>query len=254
LMLLDLDLPGQPHLRFLGTTTSTNDDAQDWARNGAPDGATVVADHQTAGRGRTGRTWDSPPGKNLLLSHVVRASVDNLRFLPLMGALACRESVERYLPDQAVVIKWPNDILVGRHKVAGILAELETEPAPAGILGMGINIDMDEEDFPSDLRRPAASFRTLGANVKRRVVLATVLERLDRWRKVLQATPGMLVEAYVSHCVTLGRRVRVQPPGQAWFTGTARSIAHDGRLVVEDDTGRARHVEAGDVDPADEQV
>ena len=222
----------------LPETTSTNDAAKKWAEEGAPDGAVVIADHQTAGRGRLGRSWHSPPGVNLYLSKIYRASFD---LLPLQGALATRETVQKYLPpDLTAAIKWPNDILVGDYKVAGILCELFEDFA---LTGIGINVNMT--DFPQDLRRPASSLRLLaGAEHDRDAVLKTVLDRLDHWN----SNPAEVVGAFTNHCITLGREVTVTLPGREPLAGTAIGLNERGALILKDQSGVEHTIEAGDVD------
>jgi BirA family biotin operon repressor/biotin-[acetyl-CoA-carboxylase] ligase len=222
----------------LPETTSTNDAAKKWAREGAPDGAVVIADHQTSGRGRLGRTWHSPPGVNLYLSRIYRGDYD---LLPLQGALAAREAVQAHLPaDLQASIKWPNDILVDDYKVAGILCELSDE---AAVIGIGINVNMTE--FPEDLRRPASSLRMLaGAGQDRDAVLKTVIDRLDHWRN----NPGKVIDTFTSHCVTLGREVTVTLPGKEPLIGTALRLNDRGALILKDQSGVEHTIEAGDVD------
>jgi len=230
-------------VRHLKETTSTNDAARQWTREGAPDGATVVADHQTAGRGRLGRSWHSPPGVNLYLSQIHRGPFDQPTLLPLLGALATREAVQKHLPpDLTAAIKWPNDILVDKYKLAGILCELADEVI---IIGIGININMTENDFPEDLRHPAASLRMLcGTQLDRDAVLKTILDCLGYWRN----NPGMLIDNFARHCISLGRKVEVSLPGREAFTGTAVRLDEKGALIVEDLNGDAHCIEAGDVD------
>jgi BirA family biotin operon repressor/biotin-[acetyl-CoA-carboxylase] ligase len=249
-ILRELTVPGRPHLRVLRTTTSTNDDAAEWARQGAVDGATVVADQQTGGRGRLGRSWISPPGVNLYLSQVILAPVNRLRLIPLMGGMAVHDAVAEALPASLEAgIKWPNDILVSGSKVAGVLAEMVTEP-PAGILGIGINLNMEEEEFSADLRRPGTSLMVLcgGQEQNRRQFLQRLLEHLDTWRSRLHDTPEKLVERFTQRCLTLHKRVEVSLPGEAPFSGQAVAIDPDGALLVRDASGTTHRVEAGDVD------
>jgi BirA family biotin operon repressor/biotin-[acetyl-CoA-carboxylase] ligase len=222
----------------LPETTSTNDAAKKWAKEGAPDGAVVIADHQTAGRGRLGRSWHSPPGVNLYLSRIYRASFD---LLPLQGALATREAIQTHLPsDLTAAIKWPNDILVDEYKVAGILCELFED---AAVIGIGINVNVTE--FPQDLRRPASSLRMLtGAEQDRDALLKTVLDRLDYWN----SNPDKVVGVFTDHCITLGQQVKVSVPGREALTGVAVRLNEKGALIVEDETNVAHCIEAGDVD------
>jgi BirA family biotin operon repressor/biotin-[acetyl-CoA-carboxylase] ligase len=218
--------------------TTSNDAARKWAQEGAPDGAVVVADHQTAGRGRLGRTWHSPPGVNLYLSRVCRGPAD---LLPLQGALAVREAVQTRLPsDLTAAIKWPNDILVDEYKVAGILCELLDD---AAIVGIGINVNMTE--FPEDLRRPASSLRMLcGAEQDRDALLQTVIDRLDHWRK----NSAQVIDTFTGHCITLGGEVTVTLPGREPLTGTAVRLSERGALILRDQSGDLHSIEAGDVD------
>lgn len=225
----------------LPQATSTNDAAKKWAKEGAPDGAVVIADHQTAGRGRLGRSWHSPPGVNLYLSRIYR---DRFDLLPLLGALATREAVQSFLPpDLNAAIKWPNDILVGEYKIAGILCELFDE---AAVIGIGINVNVTE--FPKDLRRPASSLRLLsGSEQDRDAVLTTVLDRLDYW----ESNPGEVIDVFTDHCITLGRQVKVSVPGREILTGIAERLNETGALIIEDESGEIHCIEAGDVDMLD---
>ncbi len=228
-------------VRRLEQTTSTNDEARKWAQAGAPDGATVVADHQTAGRGRLGRNWHSPPGVNLYLSRILRGRFDQPTLLPLAAALATREAIQAHLPpDLTAAIKWPNDILVSERKVAGILCELSEDVV---IIGIGINVNMTE--FPPDLRRPATSLCLIsGAEQDREAVLETVLVRLDHWR----ANTDLVIGEFTRRCVTLDQKVTVSRQGQAPLTGTAVRLDEQGALIVEDHRGAIHCIQSGDVD------
>lgn len=234
-------------VRRLKEATSTNDEARKWARQGAPDGATVVADHQTAGRGRLGRSWHSPPGVNLYLSQIHRGPFAQPTLLPLLGALVTREAIQKHLPpDLTAAIKWPNDILVDKYKLAGILCELFEDVV---IIGIGININMTESDFPQDLRRPATSLRMLcGTEQDCDAVLKTILDCLAHWREQYRSNPELLIETFARHCITLGRKVKVSIPGRQPITGTAVRLNEEGALMVEDQNGDAHCIEAGDAD------
>jgi len=229
--------------------SSTNDLARQRGLAGAADGITIVADAQTAGRGRRGRHWRSAPGVNLYLSQVVRTNPAQAGLIPLVGALAARETIATELgPGFDVVLKWPNDLLVDGSKLAGILVEwIDTDP-PFGILGIGINVNAARADLPVSPRWPASSLGLLtGHDHDRQALLARMLAALQRWRDILEICPGRLVQALRVHCVSLGRGVRVHMPGQKDFEGTAVRVDPDGVLVVQ--TGGAeRRVVAGDVD------
>ncbi len=245
-----LFLPERKHLRILSKTTSTNDAAKRWARDGARDGAVVVADCQTAGRGRSDRSWHSPPGLNLYISYIIRSSLQFLRLAPILGVVAVREAIQTQLPAACKpVIKWPNDILVHGAKIAGILIEIETQPDPFCIVGIGINVNADICQLPPAPRTRASSLRIeSGRIMDRNVVLASVVEQLDNHRQRLALGGSGLLEAFTSHCISLGKQVRVNIPGHDPFLATACGLDHQGRLLVQDHENRCIPIIAADVD------
>ncbi len=247
----DLASVSRDGLRVLDTTGSTNDEARAWIEQGASDGSTVVADVQTCGRGRAGRSWHAPAGVNLSLSQIFIAPPEHLRLVPIVGALAARAAIAAHLPCMyRVGIKWPNDILILNLKIAGILGELVPEPTMAAVLGIGVNVNTRSEQFPGDLRRPAASLRMLtGRKVARVDLLDTLLGQLDFYRELWRTSPRLLVAEFAGHCLTLGKRVLVHPPGGEAFEATAHGIAPDGILLCRDDHQNEIAVTAGDVDP-----
>ena len=154
-------------------TGSTNDDARELARDGAPHLTTVVADRQTAGRGRRGRTWIAQPGEALLASWVVRPAipVEQWSVLPLIVGVACVEAV-RARTKVDCMLKWPNDLMVGERKLGGIL--VEAEPPRFAVAGVGLNATAT--DFPDDLRTPPTSLAVEGAmRLDRADLLAAIL-------------------------------------------------------------------------------
>ena len=207
---------------------------------GAPEGAVAVCDEQTSGRGRLGRAWQAPPGTSILASIVLRPPADRrLPELSLVGGMAVADAVEQALGLTAQ-IKWPNDVMVNRRKVAGVLAEARDG---AVVLGIGINVNQAREQLPADTRTPAASLRTVdGVQRERAPVLATLLERLeahyDGWREDgLDAVYDFLG----ARDFLRGRRVTVD--GRE---GYAVRIDRHGRLEVETEDG-LRAVESGEV-------
>ena len=184
---------GRPrlHLRSVG---STNQRARELAAAGAPHGALVTAAEQTAGRGRQGRPWVTPPGRALLMSLVLR---EWPRLLPLAAGVAVAEECG---PDAA--IKWPNDVLVGAGKVAGILAE--GRPREGWIvLGVGVNVALRPDDLPPELRTTASGLGRPPAALE--PSLASLLERLQHW---LAASPEQILEAVRARDALAGREVR----------------------------------------------
>jgi BirA family biotin operon repressor/biotin-[acetyl-CoA-carboxylase] ligase len=152
---------GSPHRHF-ARTDSTNTRARELAAAGAPHGTVVTASEQTAGRGRQGRTWAAPPGKALLYSAIVRPLEEHHVMLPLAVPLAVCEAAEQLNPDLECKVKWPNDIHVNGRKLSGVLIEARPQDGWA-VIGVGLNLFIQEDEFPPDLRATAISiFSTSG--------------------------------------------------------------------------------------------
>ncbi len=236
-------------LLYRPVTPSTMDLASREAHEGAPHGTVVLAEEQTAGRGRRGRSFYSPAGKNLYFTLVLRCPVEVHRRLPLIVPVAVCTAIQAELPSAR--IKWPNDIWIGDRKAAGMLIDGELTSAGAVALpGIGINVNADPTVVP-ELREIATSLaRELGREVAREPLLARVCNELE---PLLQATGGHLLQEYRSRSSTLGRGVLVSPVGGGPFEGTAVAIEDDGSLVVERLDGTTEVVTAADVSvrPAD---
>ncbi len=228
---------------------STNDRARELADAGAAHGEVVIAESQTAGRGRRGRTWSSPAGRNLYLSVVLRPSLPPQRApeLTLVASVAACEACRKAGVDTG--IKWPNDLLVGGRKVAGILTELSAEADAVHwvVLGLGVNLNSGPEDFPEDLREVATSLAIeRGQPVPRALFAAALLSELEQWLD-LHAAEGFdpIRAAWRDRSVTLGREVRVDGDGGE-ISGIAEDIDSSGALLVRGAAGLSRVV-AGDV-------
>ena len=216
---------------------STNAVVADRARDGAPHGLVVVAEHQTAGRGRLDRAWETPARAALTFSVLLRPRVPapEWPWLPLLAGhalvIALRET------EVPAGLKWPNDVLVGERKIAGILMErVETHDGAAAVLGIGLNVSTSEAELPVDTATSVAL--ATGSAPDRTELLARVLGRLADEYDAWQAAEGptrteTLRAAYTEACVTIGQEVRVELPGGEVRTGTARGIDSDGRLVVD---------------------
>lgn len=234
----------------LQTSPSTNAELARRCRAGAGAGLVVVAEHQTAGRGRLDRVWTTPPRAALTFSFLVApAQVPTYRWpwLPLLTGLAVAESVRR-AGDVACGLKWPNDVLVEDRKLAGILVErVETDRGPHAVVGVGINVSTTTGELPAG----ATSLVLEGAaTTDRSVLLRDVLRTFEPLYRQWQAEAGDVArglrEAYRSRCLTLGRRVRVELPDGGRVVGEAVDVDEDGRLVVA--SGDAlTSVGAGDV-------
>ncbi len=235
---------GDRPFRFYPKVGSTNDQAREWLINGAPIGACVVADQQTQGRGRMGRTWETPPNSAIALSVILNPPQEALSQVMMLGALAVAETLAA-LGAADVGIKWPNDVLLNGLKVCGVLAESEWhEQALRGvILGIGLNVRVNFSGSP--LAYTATSIETeLGHAVDRIDVLATLLGRIDAWSAQLGS--GALYEAWRARLITLGDRVSVSY-GIHTYEGMAVNVLADGALVIEDSNGTRHTIYAGDV-------
>ena len=221
---------GTPRLH-LRETDSTNERARALARRGAPHGTLVTAAAQTAGRGRQGRTWTAPAGRALLMSLVLR---DWPPLLPLAAAVAVADVAGAGGAD--ISIKWPNDVLLGRGKLAGILVEARPQDGWA-VLGIGMNVAVRRDDLPVELRERAAVLALDPAAIE--PTLAALLDALDA-RLALE--PPALLDAYRARDALLGRRVRWQR-GE----GTAAGVDESGRLLVDAADGERVALDAGEI-------
>ncbi|MEV4488892.1 biotin--[acetyl-CoA-carboxylase] ligase [Micromonospora coxensis] len=249
-------------------TDSTNADAVRAARAGEPEGLVVVAERQTAGRGRRGRVWQSPARAGIATSVLLRPGVavaergwppapaTGYGWLPLLAGVALVEAVAR-LAELEAGLKWPNDLLVGDAKCGGILAEAVPGESPAQppaiVLGIGLNVTLRADELPENpTGLPATSLQLAGAAATDRdpllrALLRSLAEWYDRWRTAGgdPVTSG-LRDAYLASCATVDRRVRVLLPDGGELTGRAVGVDVDGQLLVETADGR-RALAAGDV-------
>lgn len=235
-------------VHLLATTTSTNDEAKRGARSGAPHGATWIAEAQTAGRGRLGRTWTSPPGESLLFSVLVRLDLAPAKIprVALVAGLAVRDAVARAAPAAEVQIKWPNDVLVGGRKVAGVLVEAVTSGSRTDAVVVGIGVNVHTRVFAPEIERSATSIALASpaSAPDRAVVLADVLSALDRDLHVVGGRGLGLVRARIEAADALaGRPVRSDSGDE----GTACGIDDDGRLLVKREEGTLARWSSGEV-------
>lgn len=232
---------------------STNLRAAEAARRGVDEGYLVVADYQTAGRGRMGRRWEAPPGSSLLVSVVLRPTVPTrlVPLVPLLTGLALAEVIDGYCLEHTVGLKWPNDLLVDDAKVAGVLLERAADGLSTGggtpvVVGVGVNVDWRGlEREGSEARWSLAE--AIGAGVDRWRLLAGLVGVLSRRYDDWHADPTGFLPAYRDRCVTIGHRVRVDVPNGRAVTGQATGVAEDGRLTVATDAGETERLAAGDV-------
>jgi BirA family biotin operon repressor/biotin-[acetyl-CoA-carboxylase] ligase len=237
---------GKP-MHLVASSPSTSDEAKHAARAGAPHGATWVAEQQTAGRGRQGRAWLSTPGENLLFSVLVRTACVPSRLPPiaLAAGLAVRDAVAIAAPESAPMLKWPNDVLVGGKKVAGVLVEAITAGSRVEAVIVGIGINVLTRDFPPEIADQATSIALVAATPPdRAAILADVIAALDRDLHVVLARGLGLLRARLEAVDALrDRRVR----SDSGDVGIASGIDDDGRLVVRRNDGISVRWNAGEV-------
>jgi BirA family biotin operon repressor/biotin-[acetyl-CoA-carboxylase] ligase len=227
---------------------STNATAAARARQGAPEGLVVATEHQTAGRGRLGRTWETPARSSLTFSVLLRPRVDPHAWpwLPLLTGHAVAAALRA--AGVPADLKWPNDVLVDDRKVAGILLErVETPAGPSAVVGVGLNVSQESADLPV----PTATSLLLAAGPQgpvpdRTALLGELLARLWREYATWQTDPGSLAARYRALCSTVGRAVRVELPDAPPLEGTATGVDEAGRLLVSGPDGEVA-VGAGDV-------
>ncbi len=228
---------------------STNTLAMELARDNAPEGAVVIAEAQSGGKGRLGRTWISPRG-NLYVSVVLRPDLSPYRapLVTLAGAIAAAWAIRKQLDIQAK-IKWPNDIMIGERKVGGILTEMNAEPDRVKylVLGIGINVNVELQALPPDIGLLATSLLSeTGSKIDRVAFLNGLLAELERWYTLLLESDAAVLSEWESLNMTTGRRVAVKGHDGV-LEGLARGIDREGRLIVELDDGAIHNVASGDV-------
>lgn len=245
---------GFPHHHF-ARTDSTNTRARELAAAGAPHGTVVTAGEQSDGRGRQGRTWTAPPDKALLYSAIVRPLEERHAMLPLSVPLAVCEAAEELQPTIECRVKWPNDVLVDRRKLAGILIEARPQDGWA-VIGVGLNLTISPHEFPPDLRDTAISlfgsvggegdprrslpkFATEGVTLSPSTAAQVLSRHLDRW---VQAEPDAVLAEWRTRDALLGREV-------AWDggSGVADGVDDRGYLLVVTPGGDRVAVGAGEV-------
>jgi len=229
------------------TIDSTNDEARRLASRGEPEGAVAAADSQTAGRGRSGRAWITPPGAAIAMSIVLRPRVSANRTtqIALLGGLAVLEGIRRVV-DLPMQIKWPNDVLVRGKKVAGVLAEASFagDKMEYVVLGIGVNVN-DGPPPDSNLEYAATSLATeSGSALDRESVMNAILSAFAE-RYPLLGTPA-LSALWSNHLAMRGQPVRVIGLAET-IVGTLESVTDEGAIVVRFDDGSSRTILAGDV-------
>lgn len=241
------DCPWKEQVILLDTVESTNVTAQQLAAQGAPHGTVVLAEHQTAGKGRLGRSFVSPDGMGIYCSVILRLpkSPENLFYLTPMAAEAVRRAI-RQTTGLAPQIKWVNDLVLDGRKLCGVLTQLQcgTAGETAVILGIGINCRQQPEDFPEELRQIATSLEQgLRQPVDRELVTAELLRQLHA---ATEDAPTPWLDSYRRHCLTLGQDVQLIQ-GDTRRTAHADDIDAQGALLVTLPDGSRERVFSGEV-------
>ena len=238
---------GKGEVCFLPRVDSTNSRLKRMAAEGAPHGSLCIAEEQTAGRGRLGRTWVSQPGTGLWQSVLLRPELppEKAPLLTFCAALAMAQAVES-CTGLTPGIKWPNDLVLGGKKICGILLELSAEPEQIEYVVAGVGLNVLRGAVPPELTGQAASLEDFTAPPLRRRILCAYLAALEAASDAVAAGGWeAIAEDYKARCVTLGSRVRVS--GALCCEGTAEDVDGDGALWIREDGGQRRRVLSGDV-------
>lgn len=229
---------------------STNNCARRLAEEGEEEGTLVVAEEQTGGKGRRGRSWTASKGRNIMMTLLLRPKIrpEHASRLTLLMAMAVAEGI-RKTTGLSAGIKWPNDVVVDGKKVCGILTELSTEVDYVNYVVIGAGINVNQEHFPDEISEVAGSLcQKTGEKIKRAKLAAAVLEELERLYEIFLKTEDLsaLYESYNLRCVNIGHEIRVLEPGKE-YTGTTDGINARGELVVRKADGTLTEVYAGEV-------
>ncbi|MFQ5949682.1 MAG: biotin--[acetyl-CoA-carboxylase] ligase [Nitrospiria bacterium] len=230
---------------------STNRVALEMASDGMPGGLVILAESQEKGRGRLDRRWFSPAGANIYLTLLLRPYLPEREFplFSMAASLGLVDGIQR-VTGLTPEIKWPNDILINDKKLAGILLQSTTtggETTPL-VIGVGVNVNLDPDDFPPDLKQSAISLKAvLGHSVNRSDLVCVILEMLSEQIFLLQeGKKDLLIKRIRNECRTLGKRILVNTPRQV-FEGVAEQIEADGALLVRMGDGSRRRILIGDI-------
>ena len=237
-------------IRYFSRIDSTNQYAKRIAEEGAPDGTLIIADEQTAGKGRSGRTWVTPPAEAIAFTLLLRPklSPDRISMVTLVMGLAVTNAVNS-LYDVSAGIKWPNDVVIKGRKLCGILTEMSAEVRQVNYIVIGVGINANLTSFPEEIREIATSLRLeLGCDINRAELIARVMTEFERLYAEFEAQGDLsaVMQEYNELCLNAGSKVRVLDPNGE-YTGTSRGINSMGELLVETEDGQIQEVYAGEV-------
>lgn len=239
-------------MRGYETIDSTNAKAADWAHAGAPEGSVVVAEYQSAGRGRQGRTWTAKKGQNLMFSVVFRprTEAERLGLLVVAASVAVAETIDEVVAPHTTALKWPNDVLLEGRKTCGMLLESSIPgPEEVSVVVLGVGLNVNQTAFPDELTDTATSLRlTTGRTVPRVPLFSRLLQQLERRYDGVEAgTDRPIRAAFEDRLEGLNKQAtfRSTETGRT-MTGTVRGITETGALRLETEDGMER-IHAGEV-------
>lgn len=229
---------------------STNTYAKKLGEQGASHGTLVVADRQTAGRGRRGRAWESPSGSSIYMSILLRPDTkpDQAPMLTLVMAQSVAEAI-RHVTGEEALIKWPNDIVLNKKKICGMLTEMSTEIQWINYVVIGVGINVNTEEFPQELTGTATSlYLEKGQKVKRSLLIAEIMNRFEHYYELFAEAGNLsaMQENYNKLLVNRDREVRILEPGHE-YNGHAVGINETGELQVYTEDGKRKSIYAGEV-------
>jgi len=242
---------------YFKSIDSTNNYAKKAAQEGCEEGTVIVADTQTSGRGRMGRSWESKEGSGIWMSVVLRPAIapEDVQVMTLAASVAVVDALKRVTGVEAG-IKWPNDIIIGGKKVCGILTEMSTEMDRVNylVLGIGLNVNQKKEDFPEELRSTAISLKAymdennmLVSNIRRSDIIKNVLLELEKQYEIMKkGNTEEIIEKWRENSITLGRKVKIIFKNTE-YEGIAKDVTDDGKLIVHCCDGITREVSSGEV-------
>jgi BirA family biotin operon repressor/biotin-[acetyl-CoA-carboxylase] ligase len=235
---------------YFSEIDSTNDEAFELAAAGSPEGTVVIADSQTKGKGRLQRVWHSPSGSNIYTSIILRPNLepDSAPQISILAGVAIAEIMDNFCAGM-VNLKWPNDVLLKRKKVCGILAQMKTSASRVDfvILGIGINVNIDYNQLPGDIKNTATSLAIeTGHKISRQELIIGLYENLAKWyKKLMEGGFSAVKEKWLSMAPMIGKRVQIMS-GNEMISGKALGIDEQGSLLLLTAEDRRIKISAGD--------
>lgn len=248
--LLNTDHVGK-NIIYYDTIGSTNSKAKELAEKGQEHGTVVISEEQTSGRGRLGRNWVSPKQKGIWMSIILRPNIvtENIAQITLLGAAA----VQKAIAEMGIItgIKWPNDIVLNNKKVCGILTEMSGEIDHINyiVMGIGINVNLEQEDIPLELKDMATSLKIgSGKFVDRKLLLANVLNNFEELYNEFEKHGDIkeIIEICRKNSILINREIQLINKGEI-STAKAIDISDDGELVIENQQGKVQYIVSGEV-------